>query len=299
MVVLTGLPGPPSAGAGGSAHTRELVYDLDGRRVGPGDPDILDLYTPATANRRDARGVVVYVHGGGWMWGDKRHGVRRKARLFTRAGYLFASVDYRLSPNPPQLEDPQRVRFPAHPRDVGEAVAWLHENVARFGGDGRRMVLIGHSAGAHLAALVATSSRYLRAFGSPPSVVRGFVSLDAVALQVRRAIRGAATPARRALLLNAFGTPAEERARPRWADASPLSHAGRRDPRALVVQRDTPAPLEPGRRFAHALGGGTRLLRVAMRHNQIDAALGRGGAARPLTDAVVGFVNRVLRRDPS
>jgi acetyl esterase/lipase len=78
----------------------------------------LDLYAPRVARRRP---IVVYVHGGGWMEGDKRDGIRRKARLFTGAGYVFASVNYRLSsPAPESGElDPGRVKFPDHPHDVG------------------------------------------------------------------------------------------------------------------------------------------------------------------------------------
>lgn len=270
-----------------------MPYDLNGR-AGSGDLDTLDVYTPAGADRGDRRGVVVYVHGGGWTWGDKRRDVRTKARAFTRAGYLFASVNYRLSPNPPAVADPQRVRFPAHARDVGEAVAWLHDNVGRYGGTGRRIVMIGHSAGAHLAALVSTAPRYMRAFHARPSAIRGLVSLDAVALNVRKAILDAITVPRRTLLVNAFGTPAEERADFRWASASPQLHAGPRDPEALVVQRDTPALLAMGRRFADALGAGTRLLPVRMRHNEIATAIGgRDGGGR-LDGAVMRFVDRAM-----
>jgi arylformamidase len=297
VVGALGCAGPAwaQAPAPAPAGVADLVYDLDGQRPVPRRLGALDLYRPAAARRRERRPIVVYVHGGAWAVGDKA-AVGGKAQLFTDAGYLFASVNYRLSPNPPNLGDPARVRFPDHPRDVGEAVAWLHRNARRHGGDGHRMVLIGHSAGAHLAALVATDRSYLRRFATPRSIVRGFVPLDSGAYEIAEATLNP-RPRRRLIFENAFGSAAEEAADPRWAEASLNTHADRRDPPALIVtqlgQRATWA-----QDYAARLGGAPRaqVLALAKSHAQINAHLGRPGGAADLTPAVLGFVKRVLRR---
>jgi acetyl esterase/lipase len=286
------LPAAPAAAQ--PRVTRDVAYDLDGSRPAVARLGALDLYRPAGARRGDRRGVVVYVHGGGWAIGDKAR-VGAKAELFTDAGYVFASVNYRLSPNPPALGDPARVRFPEHPRDVGEAVAWLHRNVARHGGDGRRLALIGHSAGAHLVALVATDRSYVRRFRVPRAVVRGFVPLDTAAYAVGAM---ATRPGRGGVLYqNAFGTPAEEQADPRWAAASLLTHADPSDPPALVVTKARTAARASA--YAARLGGRRHatVLPLAKTHAQINRELGTAaGRASGENQAVMGFVRRVLGR---
>ena len=110
----------------------------------PTDPALnqLDLYRP-TAPAGEAAPLVIYVHGGGWRRGDKAAGILDKAKLFTDAGYVFASVNYRLSPEsaPPGGLDPNRIMFPDHPDDVGEAIGWLARNAAQLGADPARIAV--------------------------------------------------------------------------------------------------------------------------------------------------------------
>lgn len=286
------LPTTPAAAQ--PLVTRDVAYDLDGSRPAVAGHGRLDVYRPAGTRRRDRRGVVVYVHGGGWAIGDKS-AVGAKADFFTKAGYLFVSVNYRLSPRPPALGDPARIRFPDHPRDVGEAVAWLHRNAARYGGDGRRIALTGHSAGAHLVALVATDRSYLRRFRVPRAVVRGFVPLDTAAYAVGAMV---SRPGRGGVLYqNAFGTPAEEQADPRWAAASLLTHADLSDPPALVVTKARTVARASA--YAARLGGRPHatVLPLARTHAQINRELGTAaGRSSGENRAVMGFVRRVLGR---
>jgi arylformamidase len=100
----------------------------------------LDVYAPAGAENLP---VVLMIHGGGWSIGDKanRDVSIDKARYFTSQGYVYVSINYRLSPD---------VQHPAHIEDVASAVSWVLENIATYGGDPARLTLMGHSAGAHL-----------------------------------------------------------------------------------------------------------------------------------------------------
>jgi arylformamidase len=128
-----------------------------------------------------ARPVVVFVHGGGWAIGSRRGAQvpRVKAPFFTAAGFVFVSIDYRLSP---------AVRHPAHVEDCAAALAWTFDHIADHGGDPQRVFVVGHSAGAHLAALVATDQRYLAAHGHAPSDLSGVVLLDSASYDLPRVV---------------------------------------------------------------------------------------------------------------
>jgi arylformamidase len=272
----------------------DLGYDL-GSPVSPAGHNRLDLFVPRRSSS-PRRPVVVYVHGGGWQAGDKRR-VGHKARLFTRAGYLFASVNYRLSPSVGGLPAPDRVRFPDHPHDVGEALGWLTRNVRRHGGDPDRLVLIGHSAGAHLASLVGVDPSFAGAYGVPGRAVRGVVSLDTAAFDIAASADPAQSPRPR-MFWNAFGLPAEEAADPRWERASPISSAGRGDPPFLLVTQRNPARIAENAAMLRALGNRRTdsLVAVALDHAGINRALGSPRDPTRETDAVMAFVRTVLGR---
>jgi acetyl esterase/lipase len=273
----------------------DLDYDL-GSPVSPAAHNRLDLFVPRRRALRPRRPVVVYVHGGGWQAGDKRR-VGHKARLFTRAGYLFASVNYRLSPSVRGLPAPDRVRFPDHPRDLGEALGWLTRNVRHYGGDPDRLVLIGHSAGAHLASLVGVDPSFGSAYGVPARSVRGVVSLDTAAFDVAAGADPARSPRPR-LFWNAFGTPREEAADPRWASASPIDLADRGDPAFLLVTERRPTRVAANRAMLRALGDrrSDSLVAVPLDHAGINRMLGSPRDRTVETDAVMAFVGAVLGR---
>jgi arylformamidase len=273
----------------------DLSYDL-GSPVSSAAHNRLDLYVPRTHSLRPRRPVVVYVHGGGWFAGDKAR-VGHKARLFTRAGYLFASVNYRLSPPLGGLPAADRVRFPDHPRDVGEALGWLKRNVRHYGGNPRRLVMVGHSAGAHLASLVGVDAGFGGAYGVPAAAVRGVVSLDTAAFDIT-ANAVPATGAHPLLIWNAFGLPAEEAADPQWASASPVDHADRRDPPFLLVTQRHPSRIAENAAMLRALGDRRRdsLITVALDHAGINEMLGSPSDPTRETRAVMAFVRAVARR---
>lgn len=125
----------------------------------------LDLYPRAAP---ESAPVLVFVHGGGWTRGDKR-AVNALPGYAERHGLLLVSVNHRLTP---------QVDAGGCARDVAAAVAWVRRHAGRHGGDPGRIVLAGHSSGAHLAALVAADPAYLAAHGRKPADLAGVIALD-------------------------------------------------------------------------------------------------------------------------
>ena len=255
----------------------------------------LDLYTPSGPAPDEGRPLVVYVHGGGWMRGDKSNRIADKASLFTGLDYVFASVNYRLSPDPPNSSDPDRVRFPAQPNDVGEALGWLDRNAADYGADPERMLLIGHSAGAQIISLVATDPTYVAAFGVEPWQIAGAVSLDTDAFDIAEQATQTDNPQNRALIWNAFATPAENAASPVYNRASALAAAGPKDPEMLLVTGNNPRRIAANRAMAIALGQDPAdVLRLNYSHEQINTALGSPDDTAHETYDVTTFLERAL-----
>ncbi|KAE9231836.1 hypothetical protein PF005_g2952 [Phytophthora fragariae] len=114
--------------------------------------------------------------------GDKSGGLNQDIdEAFVRAGCLGVSVNYRLSPE---------VQHPEHVKDVAAAVTWLHRNIAKFGGDPDKLLLVGHSAGAHLVMQILADPQYLKAAGMEQPVdtfVKGAVGISGVYNIVRLA----------------------------------------------------------------------------------------------------------------
>jgi acetyl esterase/lipase len=125
----------------------------------------LDVYRP----RRSAQPAptIVFLYGGRWQEGSKRE-YRLLGNTLTRRGFVAVVPEYRLYPE---------VRFPAWVEDGAHAIRWTIDNIHRFGGDARQIYVIGHSAGAHTATLLALDEAYLETVGVPADAIRGFVSL--------------------------------------------------------------------------------------------------------------------------
>lgn len=166
----------------------------------------LDVYAPPDAENLP---VMVFVHGGGWKRGDKSQ-VFLKPRFFAEAGYVFVSVGYRFVPD---------IEFPANAEDVGAALAWVLARIADYGGDPSRVFVMGHSAGGHLAALVATDGQFLGAHGYAPADLAGVVLLDSAGYDIARIFEISSSSAQDTYRY-AFGDdPAV------WSAASPITYA--------------------------------------------------------------------------
>lgn len=280
-------------GAAAAKSQKGVAYDLDGTPTPhPASLNQLDLYTPDDVGAGAARPVVVYVHGGGWSRGDKGNKIADKVNLFTGAGYLFASVNYRLSPDPPDPSyPPDRVRFPTQPGDVAEALAWLERNVAAYGGDPRRILLIGHSAGAQIVALLSTDSSFVTGWGIDPAHLLGTVALDGDAYDVAGRVASGNNQMKQ-LIYNGFATPAENAAEGTWATASAILHADPADPDLLLVtQGGAPGRVANAEAMATALGQdpAASVFRAPYDHAGINQAVGSPTDAAGETEAIMNF----------
>lgn len=125
-----------------------LIYQLNPPKVGQylsnipyGNDDDKQMLDIAVPQGKGAFPVLVYIHGGGWLGGDKCH-YARICRQFAEAGVLVFNINYRLVPE---------FRFPIQLQDTASAVAWVYRNARKYGGDPERIFVAGDSAGAHLA----------------------------------------------------------------------------------------------------------------------------------------------------
>lgn len=148
--------------------------------------------------------LILFVHGGGWRMGSKENATgKSKVAHLTGEGYALASIDYRLVP---------AATVEQQAGDVAAATAYVVRNADRLGIDPGRIVLMGHSAGAHLVALVGTDPAYLKAAGLPLTAVRGVVALDGAAYDVPAQMAEGPEMMQK-IYQQAFGTdPARERA---------------------------------------------------------------------------------------
>ena len=152
---------------------RDVIY-ADAPGLDPGDVRA-DVYIPDDA---DNAPVILMMHGGAWTFGNKLSALGMfQARYFNDQGFVFIAVNYRLSPAHP---------FPAQQQDTAAAIAYFHEHATEFGGDPNSIFLMGHSAGAHMAALTAIDPDYLDAFDLTPGVIKGVVAMDSAAYNMAR-----------------------------------------------------------------------------------------------------------------
>ncbi|WP_231639200.1 alpha/beta hydrolase [Sphingomonas profundi] len=156
----------------GALDTVDRLFTLGtAARVAQGVPfapaagDRLDIWAAASGGAR--RPVVVFFYGGSWVSG-RRQDYGFVARAYAGEGFVAVVPDYRKVPG---------VRFPTFVSDAAAAVAWVHRNIARYGGDPDRILLVGHSAGGYLAMMLALDRRYLAAQGIDPAVVRAAAGL--------------------------------------------------------------------------------------------------------------------------
>jgi acetyl esterase/lipase len=264
-------PVPVSATAGrfpaGTRVERDVAYGADPAQR-------LDVYRPKNAANAP---VIFMVHGGGWTRGDKRSAnvVSNKVAHWLPKGYVFISTNYRMAPDVGVLEEAN---------DVARALAFAQQKAKSWGADPGRFVLMGHSAGAHLVALLAAAPEIGKRYGVKPWL--GTIALDSAAYDVVKVMEG---PHFR-LYDEVFKTD-----RALWKAASPtLRLTSKPAPMLLVCssrRRDSVAQARGFAARAAALGGRATVLPEDLTHGEINATLGAPGA---YTDAADAFLRSLM-----
>lgn len=207
MSMLAGSPAAPA-----EKPTFRLVRDVP--YLTDGSPKhTLDLYVP---EGRDSGPVIVSLYGGGLTAGDKVQETFIGER-FAAAGIVTAVVNYRLTPE---------VTHPEHARDAAASIAWVKRHAGDYGGNPNQLFIIGHSAGAYLAALVATDERYLAAERLSLADIRGVVPVSAFFWVERPEV----APVRDSRIWGADQA--------KWPDASPSRHVHGHVPPMLILYAD-------------------------------------------------------------
>jgi len=254
---------PPASLPPGARLVRDVRYGADPHQT-------MDVYLPPDAHNAP---VILMAHGGAWRFGDKgaRAVTGNKAARWLPRGFIFISVNYRLLPQADPLMQAE---------DVARALAFAQSRATGWGGDPARFILLGHSAGAHLVALLTADPSRALAFGAKPWL--GTVSLDSAALNVAR-IMASRHPR---LYDKAFGKDEGY-----WQRVSPfhLLGAGALPLLAVCSTRRSDSCLQAADFAARAKALGLRggVLEQDLSHRQINEELGLPGA---YTESVEAFI---------
>jgi acetyl esterase/lipase len=277
--------------------TRDIIY-----YAVKNDPERqrhrLDVYRP---EGEESCPVLLFLHGGGWVIGSKDdyfgvYGYGTIARCLAERGLVVVLPNYRLSP---------AVRHPEHIKDVARAFAWTCHNVRHYGGDPDQIFVGGHSAGGHLAALLATDERYLRGVGQSRKDIRGVIGVSGVyrvddlglKLSLTGPGGGAVMRADVRPFAVVFGDDPEVA-----RQASPLTHVRPGLPPFLLVNAgfDYPPLPEMAREFAAALkknGCEVRSQTIPWRtHETVVFDILRRSADRATVDLAVEFIRGLSTR---
>jgi acetyl esterase/lipase len=268
--------GPSEGGVGKRSFTppegisveRDVAYGSDAAQR-------IDVYHPVKAENVP---IIMMVHGGGWRRGDKGGPSMVKNKVLhwvNNKGCVLISVNYRVVPeaNPAQQGE-----------DIGRAIAFAQSKAKTWGADPARLVLMGHSAGAHLVSLVSADGSLATRFGGRPWLAT--VSIDSAAFDIEAIMNRK----HYGLYDTAFGSdPAL------WREASPMQRLKGKPaaPMLLVCSSKRSDSCPPAQEFAakaNGFGGQVKVLPVELNHAQINDQLGTDGA---YTAAVDEFLKTV------
>lgn len=283
--LLAGLGSPSEDSAEGGGNITRYALPSDVRvftdvAYGPAARQRMDVYLPA----RQITGapVILMVHGGAWRLGDKgmRSVVDNKVARWVSRGFILISTNYRLLPE----ADPEEQ---AH--DVAQALALAQSRAAEWGADAAKFILMGHSAGAHLVALLTASPAAALKQGARPWL--GAVALDSAAFDVAQVMAGRHLP----LYDRAFGKdPAF------WRPVSPLHQLSTTAYPLLAVcstERADPCPQAHGfERKAASLGVRVVVLEQDLSHLEINQSLGLDSGYTQAVEAFMGPLDPAVQQ---
>jgi acetyl esterase/lipase len=250
----------------GVTRAADIAYGDDARQR-------LDVYQPRQAAVAP-RPVVVFWYGGSWTAGEKES-YRFVGAALAQMGYVAVLPDYRLYP---------KVKFPSFMDDAAEAVAWVRKHAAEYHADASRIVLMGHSAGAHMAALLLEDPSYLTRAGVDTRYIAALIGLSGPY---------ALTP-NSDTLNTIFAAPFQPR------DWQPVAHVVTRGPPTLLLhgRTDSVVRMEVSEKFAALLRAqGTEVqLRLYDRCSHVCTLAGLSLPARRQSSSLAdvrAFLDRV------
>ncbi len=165
---FTSLPSAKQLDTVDSVFGDEADYVLvaDNIAFGKNDRQDLDIWS-ANDGSEDSKPVLVFFYGGSWNSGDKDH-YAFAAKAYAARGFIVVLPNYRLFPE---------TVFPAMAEDSAAAIAWTHDNIAKYGGDADKIFVGGHSAGAYNAMITALDPQWLGRLGKDTGIIRGVIGL--------------------------------------------------------------------------------------------------------------------------
>ncbi len=256
---------------------RKVTTQLDVAYLNDGNPQHrLDIYYPSQAKK--SLSVLFHIHGGGWRIGDRKH-MQATGMFYASQGFLFITPSYRLTPE---------VMHPSHVEDCAAALAWVFNHVEELGGDRSRIFVSGHSAGAHLAALLGTNQKYLQKYDLRPADLAGVISVDTASFNL---VSGDHERLVRRLVKKAFGKDQST-----LQDASPLFQItnGVACPRFLVLNTTNRAGgVREGREFTDKLrqAGCEAQFVPVDNHSHKEMAQGMYNLSDPVAKAILPFIS--------
>ena len=222
------LAGCSASGALNALVPRSTYAGREGVAYGSGPREKLDIYQPLPASAAGTPPIVVFFYGGNWKSGE-RADYRFVGEALASRGAIVVIPDYRLYPE---------VTYPAFLSDNAAAMKWVFDNARQIGGDPARVHVMGHSAGAYNAAMLALDQRWL---GARREQLAGFIGIagpyDFLPIEnpdTRRAFRWPDTP----------------------RESQPIAYAGARAPRTLLIAANKDSLVNPQR---NTVGLGERL----------------------------------------
>ncbi len=187
---------------------KDIVYSTQGNLL-------LDVYTPKKIKK--PKKILVYVYGGNWRSGRK--GLYKfLGKGFARKGIICVVMNYRLNPTP----------IDTMAYDVAKAVRWTKQNAGKFKGDTNSIYISGHSAGGHLAALVATDNSYFKELNIP-NPINGVILIDAFGLDMHKYLTVSNSPAD-SIYTKVFSKDPEK-----WKKLSPINYLNKNTPPFLTL----------------------------------------------------------------
>jgi len=275
-IVIAGMAacGTTSVQADGGMRIKRNIPYVTANR--PAAAQTLDIYAPETG---DNLPVIFWIHGGAWKYGDKTM-VDIKPQVFTAQSYVLVSINYRLHP---------QADFREQAEDVASALKWTVDNISQYAGDPERIILLGHSAGAHLAALIGIDDQYLQAEDLALDDIDGVILLDGACYDVPQHIANMPTLVKSFFqLIFTNNVTTQREASPLW-QIDPKKNI---PPFLILYVTKRPDSVRQSTKLAEALeqAGVTAELFGAENEDHVSLSRNLGQPNRPSTRSVFDFL---------